>query len=152
MAMTTPVFTSSGGKMQFVVGTKQVTAPENSRSIFDNSSTERFCSRQLYLRSSCVIQAPCLQGEPPLPESDAVRTRIMPGGLFAAYPFNGAADEAVAKDKLVALRAALSRDRVGYEDAAEWILARYNDPSTRPIFRHNEVIIPVSKFDMWDYL
>lgn len=27
MAMTTPVYTNSGGKMQFVVGTKQVSAP-----------------------------------------------------------------------------------------------------------------------------
>lgn len=92
-----------------------------------------------------------LQGDPklPEPESDAVRTRSLPGGIFAAYKFSGVADDAAAEEKLGALRGSLSRDGADF-DGTEWILARYNDPSTRPIFRRNEVLIPVRKFDVWD--
>jgi SOUL heme-binding protein len=31
----------------------------------------------------------------------------------------------------------------------DWVLARYNDPSIQPIFRRNEVLVPVAKFDLW---
>ena len=31
----------------------------------------------------------------------------------------------------------------------DWMLARYNDPSTRPIFRRNEVLVKVKDFDLW---
>jgi hypothetical protein len=46
------------------------------------------------------------------------------------------------------LRAALSRDRISVA-SHEWVLARYNDPSTRPMFRRNEVLLPVADFDLW---
>ena len=32
----------------------------------------------------------------------------------------------------------------------EWFLARYNDPSTKPMFRKNELLIPVKEFDLWE--
>ena len=31
----------------------------------------------------------------------------------------------------------------------DWMLARYNDPSTRPVFRRNEVLVKVKDFDLW---
>ena len=30
-----------------------------------------------------------------------------------------------------------------------YVLARYNDPSTRPRFRRNEVLIPLENFSLW---
>ena len=63
--------------------------------------------------------------------------------------FSGKASEEVASQKAAELRDSLQADRVDY-DNSKWILARYNDPSTRPAFRRNEVLVLVKDFDLWN--
>ena len=46
------------------------------------------------------------------------------------------------------LQAALEKDKLDF-DSEKWILARYNDPSTKPAARKNEVLIPLRSFDIW---
>lgn len=84
----------------------------------------------------------------PDPESDAVKTRDEPGGMYAVKVFNGVADEQASQQKRHELQGALQEDNVPY-DASKWILARYNDPSTKPAKRKNEVLIPLKDFDIW---
>ena len=85
----------------------------------------------------------------PGPLSDSVRTREEAGGLFAVSVFSGKASEEVANQKVAELRDSLRADRVNF-DGSKWLLARYNDPSTRPAFRRNEVLVPVNEFDLWN--
>ena len=47
-----------------------------------------------------------------------------------------------------ACRRALEQDAVSGA-AEDWVLARYQDPSTRPWFRRNEVLLQLSEFDLW---
>ena len=46
------------------------------------------------------------------------------------------------------LQASLEADGIDF-DSDKWILARYNDPSTKPAARKNEVLIPLKSFDIW---
>ena len=46
------------------------------------------------------------------------------------------------------LRMLLSEDERNPADDS-YILARYNDPSTRPSFRRNEVLLPLTDFSLW---
>ena len=85
----------------------------------------------------------------PGPLSDSVRTREEAGGLFAVSVFSGKASEEVAKQKVAELRDSLRADRVDFY-GSKWLLARYNDPSTRPAFRRNEVLVPVKEFNLWN--
>lgn len=84
----------------------------------------------------------------PDPDSETVTTRDEAGGLFAVNLFNGVADEQTSQAKRHELLQALQSDGVAY-DASKWILARYNDPSTKPAKRKNEVLIPLKDFDIW---
>ena len=45
-------------------------------------------------------------------------------------------------------REALKQDAVSGA-ADDWVLARYNDPSTRSFFRRNECMVKLSDFDLW---
>ena len=80
--------------------------------------------------------------------SDSVETRDEAGGLYAVTTFNGVADEATAAEKRNELQQSLQSDSIPYE-ASKWILARYNDPSTKAAKRKNEVLIPLKDFDIW---
>ena len=46
------------------------------------------------------------------------------------------------------LRTLLLEDGRSAADGS-YILARYNDPSTRPRFRRNEVLLPLADFELW---
>ncbi len=101
----------------------------------------------------CAVRdgAPLLQDSRqqfPDPDSEAVTTRDEAGGLFAVTVFNGVADEQASQTKRHELLQALQSDGVSY-DASKWILARYNDPSTKPEKRKNEVLLPLKDFDIW---
>ena len=50
--------------------------------------------------------------------------------------------------QLSELRMLLSADGRTAADES-YILARYNDPSTRPRFRRNEVLVPLADFSLW---
>ena len=78
-----------------------------------------------------------------------MQTREEAGGLFAAASFSGRVSEEVAEQKRDELEAALRADDIVF-DSSKWVLARYNDPSTRPAFRRNEVLVPIREFDLWN--
>lgn len=63
-------------------------------------------------------------------------------------PFTGVANSERSRTEAEELRRTLERDRLK-PSANEWALARYNDPSTKPWFRRNEVLMPVDNFELW---
>jgi hypothetical protein len=77
-----------------------------------------------------------------------VTTRLVPGGIFAVRLFNGLATPEGADQQQAVLRSALTKDGLQH-DGAGYTLARYNDPSTKPFFRRNEVLIPLKDFQLW---
>ena len=85
----------------------------------------------------------------PEPLGDNVTIREQPGNDYAALIFNGEANDAISSEKVDFLKQQLDRDGIQY-DNQNWILARYNDPSTKPRNRRNEVLIPIRNFDIWN--
>lgn len=84
----------------------------------------------------------------PSPTSEEVVASEMVGGLYAASTFNGLALVDQVDKEYRNLKSLLYRDGVTFNDG--WILARYNDPFTNPIFRRNEILIPIeSGFNLW---
>lgn len=85
----------------------------------------------------------------PEAEGQQISSSRQPGGIWAAQPFSGIADSQRSRHEALQLQAALHRN--GIKPASDvWALARYNDPSTKPWFRRNEVLMPVDKFDLWN--
>ena len=62
--------------------------------------------------------------------------------------FSGRADQEAAEQQLQILKQAVVRDGL-HMASEEWQLARYNDPSTKPMFRRNEVMLESAEFDLW---
>ena len=93
----------------------------------------------------------CTQDVKDMPEplSGEVTSSRQPGGLWAARSFTGIADTKRSKEEADKLCEALRRDNLSTANE-EWALARYNDPSTKPWFRRNEVLVPVEGFDLWN--
>ena len=85
----------------------------------------------------------------PSPDADDVVISQDAGGLYAAAIFSGVADQAQATNKYVELRAALFAAGIHPANPDEWVLARYNDPSTWPWLRRNEVLVAVKDFHLW---
>lgn len=84
----------------------------------------------------------------PAPEQESVQCKEQPGGIYAAVSFSGQADEAQVQQQLAHMRAGMAQD--GLTAVADtYVVARYNDPSTKPIFRRNDILIPVSNFQLW---
>ena len=88
------------------------------------------------------------QASLPAPSDDQVQCVEKPGGLFAVRSFSGVASQQQASAQLLQLQGALARDNVMLA-SDDWLLARYNDPSTKGPFRRNEVMVPVQDFDIW---
>ena len=84
----------------------------------------------------------------PAPVADGVEVREQPGGCYAAASFSGVADARASADVEAALRRSMQARELE-ADGPDWLLARYNDPSTKPMFRRNEVLIPVRGFQLW---
>lgn len=83
----------------------------------------------------------------PTPSNAAVRVERVEGAVYAARAFSGAADEAACAVQLQQLKGSVQAD--GYAVGDGWLVARYNDPSTKPPFRRNEVLLPVTNFGLW---
>lgn len=47
------------------------------------------------------------------------------------------------------LLAALREADLTPQDPDAWVLARYNDPSVKPRFRRNEILMQLKDFDLW---
>eukprot|EP00877_Chromochloris_zofingiensis_P004288 jgi/Chrzof1/13860/Cz08g15100.t1 len=117
MKMTTPVFTSTQGTMQFVIG------PSAHKDI----------------------------ASVPAPQTNAIRCKLQPGGFYAVRLFNGVATPSSCQSQYQQLKAVLLRDGLLTADDKpdDWVLARYNDPSVKPMFRLNEILLPLSHYDVW---
>ena len=85
----------------------------------------------------------------PAPNTDRVSVSERPSGEYAAITFSGVADPQAAAQKERELRALMQRRNISAA-GSEWYLARYNDPSTKPAQRKNEILIPVKDFDLWE--
>eukprot|EP00210_Caulerpa_lentillifera_P001902 g1829.t1 len=79
----------------------------------------------------------------PDPEQTNVETKSTNGGLFCCSVFNGAALESEVINEHSKLEKAMMRDKL--QPGKDWILARYNDPFTNPLFRRNEILIPIER-------
>lgn len=85
----------------------------------------------------------------PAPNTERVSVSERPSGDYAAISFSGVADPQAAAQKERELRALMQRRNISAL-GNEWYLARYNDPSTRPAWRKNEILIPIKEFDLWE--
>ena len=126
--MTTPVFTDTDGRMQFMIGSGAGTAGVNGAGAAgENGVLPRASGRAA---------------------AGGVVTRTLAGEIFAARAFSGVADDQHAAQEATELRRQLlAHGQVPAGDG--WLLARYNDPSVLPPFRRNEVLIPVADFQLW---
>lgn len=85
----------------------------------------------------------------PAPTDPAVRLQQQPGGLYAAAVFNGVATPRRCAEMQQQLLDALHEAGLRVADPGAWVLARYNDPSVKPRFRRNEVLMKLEGFDLW---
>lgn len=84
----------------------------------------------------------------PAPQTESVMVKERGERLYAVASFSGVASPKAASEQESALRKAMQRRGI-VADGSDWLLARYNDPSTRPAFRRNEVLVPVKEFELW---
>eukprot|EP00879_Flechtneria_rotunda_P020020 GHRR01021048.1.p2 GENE.GHRR01021048.1~~GHRR01021048.1.p2 ORF type:complete len:194 (+),score=67.76 GHRR01021048.1:955-1536(+) len=85
----------------------------------------------------------------PAPSNSSVRLLQQSGGIYAAAMFNGVATPRKCAEVQQQLLTALQEAGLQPVDASLWTLARYNDPSVRPMFRRNEVLMHLKDFDLW---
>lgn len=113
IAMTAPVVTKSGGEGERKMVTMQFILPEKYRTAEDA----------------------------PKPVDERVVIREERERKYGVVGFRGVATEEVVAEKVTKLKAALERD--GHKVVGEFVLGRYNPPWTLPMFRTNEVMIPI---------
>lgn len=78
-----------------------------------------------------------------------MRLQQQPGGVYAAAVFSGVATPRRCAEVQQQLLGALQEAGLRVADPGSWVLARYNDPSVKPRFRRNEVLMKLEGFDLW---
>jgi hypothetical protein len=78
-----------------------------------------------------------------------VQLQRRPGGIYAAAVFNGVATPRRCSEVSSELFTALQEARLKPVSSSSWMLARYNDPSVKPRFRRNEILVELQDFDLW---
>jgi SOUL heme-binding protein len=53
------------------------------------------------------------------------------------------------QQQLQRLRQAVQKHSLKLKSPNEYVIARYNDPSTKPIFRRNEILVELEDFQLW---
>lgn len=91
----------------------------------------------------------CSPAALPAPRNPAIKVLQQPGGVYAAAVFNGVATPRQCADVQQQLLAALREAGLSPQDPDSWVLARYNDPSVKPRFRRNEILMQLRSFDVW---
>lgn len=86
--------------------------------------------------------------DPPEPQSSDISVGEEGACIVAARLFNGRAEQGDLQREEKALRRALKRDGFGHLIAGDAFLARYNEPDVQPFFRRNEVLLPLSCFEL----
>ncbi|XP_047337190.1 heme-binding-like protein At3g10130, chloroplastic [Impatiens glandulifera] len=126
IAMTAPVITQSA-----VPETIAMTAPVITQSEEEKKSTMGFILPAKYERAE----------DAPRPVDERVVIKELGERKYGVVKFSGVARDGIVKEKVEKLKKGLERD--GFKVIGEFLLARYNPPWTLPIFRTNEVMIPV---------
>ncbi|XP_057458768.1 heme-binding-like protein At3g10130, chloroplastic [Lotus japonicus] len=140
IAMTAPVITKDGGGGEKIAMTAPVVTKEGGGGGGGGDGGEgvkKMVTMQFIL-PSCYEKAE----EAPKPTDERVVIREEGERKFGVVKFGGVASEEVVKEKVKKLRGCLERD--GFKVVGEFLLARYNPPWTIPMFRTNEVMIPVA--------
>eukprot|EP00741_Cyanophora_paradoxa_P017347 tig00020961_g16757.t1 len=83
----------------------------------------------------------------PRPADSSIQLVERPKERFAVLKFSGVALGPVVARKKRELEGLLERDGIAVVPGAQFRLAQYNDPSTPPFRRRNEVLIPVQLAD-----
>jgi len=86
--------------------------------------------------------------DPPDPQSSDISVGEQGACIVASRLFNGRADQGDVQREEKALRRALKRDGFGQLIAGDAFLARYNEPDVQAFFRRNEVLLPLSSFEL----
>lgn len=128
IAMTAPVITkeTSVSSSEKIAMTAPVVTKEGGKMV-----TMEFILPSIYGKAE----------EAPKPIDERVVIREEGERKYGVVKFGGVASEEVVKEKVERLRMSLERD--GFKVVGEFLLARYNPPWTIPVFRTNEVMIPV---------
>ncbi|CAJ1949122.1 unnamed protein product [Sphenostylis stenocarpa] len=79
--------------------------------------------------------------EAPKPTDERVVIKEEGARKYGVVKFGGVASEEVVREKVKKLRVSLEND--GFKVVGNFLLGRYNPPWTIPVFRTNEVMIPV---------
>ncbi|CAL5210914.1 unnamed protein product [Lathyrus oleraceus] len=79
--------------------------------------------------------------EAPKPIDERVVIREEGERKYGVVKFGGVASDEVVKEKVEKLKLSLEKD--GFKVVGDFLLGRYNPPWTIPMFRTNEVMIPV---------
>ncbi|XP_068669247.1 heme-binding-like protein At3g10130, chloroplastic [Aristolochia californica] len=79
--------------------------------------------------------------EVPVPVDERVVIKRERERKYGVVRFNGVASDEVIEEKLEKLKGSLERD--GFKVIGDFLLARYNPPWTLPVFRANEIMIPI---------
>ncbi|BAT97278.1 Heme-binding-like protein [Vigna angularis] len=134
IAMTAPVITmDSGGGGEKIAMTAPVVTKDGGG---EDGKKNKMVTMQFIL--------PALYGkaeEAPKPTDERVVIREEGERKYGVVKFGGVASEEVVKEKVEKLKVSLETD--GFKVVGDYLLARYNPPWTIPMFRTNEVMIPV---------
>nr|AFK47803.1 unknown [Lotus japonicus] len=137
--MTAPVITKDGGGGEKIAMTAPVVTKEGGGGGGgDGGEGVKKMVTMQFILPSCYEKAE----EAPKPTDERVVIREEGERKFGVVKFGGVASEEVVKEKVKKLRGCLERD--GFKVVGEFLLARYNPPWTIPMFRTNEVMIPVA--------
>lgn len=134
IAMTAPVITKDSAHEKIAMTAPVVTKEADSG---DGERGEKKMVTMQFVLPSKYSRAE----EAPKPVDERVVIKEEEEKNYGVVKFSGLATEQVVADKVEKLKKSLQED--GYKVVGEYLLARYNPPWTLPMFRTNEVMIPV---------
>lgn len=127
IAMTAPVITQSSEKIAMTAPVVTKSGSEGE----ENVMVMQFILPEKYKKAS----------EAPEPVDERVVVREEGERKYGVVKFGGTATDEVVADKVGKLREELERD--GFKVVGEFLLGRFNPPWTLPMFKTNEVMVPV---------
>lgn len=137
IAMTAPVITRSP---DFAAEKIEMTAPvitkDGESAGEEGSSNERMVTMQFVLPAKYQRM-----DEVPVPVDERVVIKEEGEKKYGVVRFSGVATDEVVKERVEKLKKSLDKD--GYKVIGKFLLARYNPPWAIPVFRTNEIMIPI---------
>eukprot|EP00475_Leptophrys_vorax_P025195 TRINITY_DN35232_c0_g1_i2.p1 TRINITY_DN35232_c0_g1~~TRINITY_DN35232_c0_g1_i2.p1 ORF type:complete len:275 (+),score=0.52 TRINITY_DN35232_c0_g1_i2:315-1139(+) len=141
IAMTAPVIThtvAAGGGEAIAMTAPVITATTTTDAHTPAAAPPPRTTMQFLLPASFT------PANTPAPTNPAVSVVQVPARHVAALRFSGLTTAAVLGEKAGELRRAVEAEG-GWKIVGDYVLARYNDPFTIPMFRTNEILYPVER-------